>query len=440
VRDPHHPFGKSGINLRIVMADIIPFKAWRYNTNNSGGIDELTSPLFDVVSQRQREKLYQNKYNSIHLSVPIGNDPFENARMKFEEWKEKNVLFQDQISGIYPYFQIFSLPGEKRDFYRKGFICFVKISSGNDQSVLLHENTIPQAVQDRTDLLKKTQLNVAPTHGLYSDPEFILENYLDEAISEPIYETEDYQGVKDKLSVIHDRNVISKFQKLLKDQKIILADGHHRFQSSLEFQAESQRKNPHHTGEELYNYHLMYLTNSASHDLRILPTHRLVKDISNFDPGKVMDILEKDFYIREIEDPFDLEQVIVGKKHAFGIIFKDKFFKIRLREERENEIPWQFPDSIKALDLTILHYFVIEKALGIKGKIQRGDQHVSYERNFSSCLEKILSSNSQMALITNEIEMEEVMEVCHSGYTMPQKSTYFYPKVICGFLFASLQD
>ncbi len=422
------------------MARIKALKPWRFNERVAGNIENLTSPLFDVVSERQREKLYQNPVNSIHLSVPLGENPFVNARKTFATWQSREIIQQDKIEGIYPYFQEFTLPGGHEGKIRKGFVCLVKIGDEEADTVLLHENTIPKAVNDRVELLKETKLNVSPTHGLYHDPNHRLEPFLDEVMSSPLFETEDYQGVLDKISVIQDKQLIEKFQRVLEGQKIILADGHHRFASSKQFQAHCKAQNPNHTGEELYNYHLMYLTNSASKDLRILPTHRLISSLENFNAEKIIASLSEDFHVREIEDPYDVPDIILGKKHAFGVIFKNRYFKVRLKENIESEIPWKFPESIKGLDLTIMHYFIIEKALGIAGKHQRKDEHVSFERNFANCLEHVRNGDSQMALITNDIEMKQVIDVCHSGFTMPQKSTYFYPKAICGFLFASLQD
>lgn len=422
------------------MAIVKALKPWRFNERVAGNIENLTSPLFDVVSERQREKLYQNPVNSIHLSVPLGENPFVNARKTFAWWQSQEIIQQDKIEGIYPYFQEFTLPGGHESKIRKGFVCLVKIGDEEADTVLLHENTIPKAVNDRVELLKETKLNVSPTHGLYHDPDHQLEPILDEVMSHPLFETEDYQGVLDKISVVQDKQLIEKFQRVLEGQKIILADGHHRFASSKQFQAHCKAQNPNHTGEELYNYHLMYLTNSASKDLRILPTHRLITSLENFDADKIMESLSEDFHVREIEDPYDIPDIILGKKHAFGVIFKNRYFKVRLKENIESEIPWKFPESIKGLDLTIMHYFIIEKALGIAGRHQRKDEHVSFERNFANCLEHVRNGDSQMALITNDIEMKQVIDVCHSGFTMPQKSTYFYPKAICGFLFASLED
>ncbi len=422
------------------MAIIRPFRAWRYDQRISGNIESLTSPLFDVVSEKQREKLYQNPLNSIHLSVPKGEKPFQEARKRFDHWISKQILKQDSLEGFYPYYQVFSLQGEEREYVRKGFICLIKVDKEGRDSILVHENTIPNAVNDRIQLLKETHMNVSATHGLYHDRDFELEGLLDEAIEFPLAETEDYQGVKEILSVIQDRPSIQKILDLIEKQPIILADGHHRFQSSVQYQKECEENNPSHTGKELYNYHMMYLTNGASSDLRILPTHRLIRGIENLNEELILKQLKEDFFIREIEEVYDLPSIIAGKKHAFGLIFKDRCYKIRMKEDHKNSIPWKFPESIKELDLTILHYFVIEKALGIPGRKQRTDEHVFFERSFASCLESVHTGKAQMAVITNEVTMHEVLEVCKSGYTMPQKSTYFYPKTIAGFVFALLED
>ena len=422
------------------MPEIQPLKAWRYNKELAKQMDELTSPLFDVVSEKQRDKLYQNEYNSIHLSVPKGEDPFESAFKAFNKWKNEGSIIKDPIPAIYVYYQYFSVPGSVHEMCRKGFICNIKAHFWEEEEILRHENTIPDAVNDRIQLLDKTQLNVSPTHGLYQDDDFILEKYMDESMKYPIYETEDYQGVRDVLSMIHDKEVIKEFVDTIKRKQIILADGHHRYESSLVYRKRQLDSNPESTGNEAFNFHLMYLTNSSSDDLRILPTHRLIKGLEDFKPENILEDLKEYFTVRELEDPFDINQIILGKKFAFGLIFKNAYYKIRLKEHLEETITWNFPDVVKQLDLTVMHYFFIEKVLNIKGKLQRSDKHLEFERNFSTCLSKVHDDEAQIALITNEIKMKEILDVCHSGYTMPQKSTYFYPKAICGFLFSSIAE
>lgn len=422
------------------MAEIKPFRAWRYNYQLSQDIFNLTSPLFDVVSDKQREKLYGNPYNSIHLSVPNGKNASETAARKLQDWKDKGIIEQDGLPGIYVYYQYFTLSGSDKELCRKGFITFIKTYDWNEEVILRHENTIPKAVNDRIELLEQTELNVSPTHGLYTDPSFELEKYMDESIRSPIYETEDYQGVRDVLSVIHDGRIIQRFIDILKDRQVILADGHHRYEGSLEYRKAMMKKNEAHKGNEAYNYHMMYLTNTEADDLRILPTHRLIHNVENFDENEIIEKLEEDFIIRPIEDAYMLNEIILGKQWSFGLLFKENAYKIQLKPERFDSLPWKFPEQVKRLDLTVMHYFIIEKIFGIAGKDQRSSENISFDRSFPDCYSKVLKDEAQLAIITKDISMSEIKKVCYSGYTMPQKSTYFYPKVICGFLFGSIKE
>ncbi|MCU0419084.1 MAG: DUF1015 domain-containing protein [Cyclobacteriaceae bacterium] len=418
------------------MAEIRPIRAWRYAPELN--IDDLTSPLFDVVSDRQRKALYQHPFNSIHLSVPRG--PASQAGALLARWKKDGILLHDKLPAIYVYYQYFALAGQSARFCRKGFVAHIRVHEWEEQVILRHENTIPQAVNDRIALLEHTQLHSSPTHGLYTDTSFALERYMDEAIQSPLYETEDYQGVRDVLAVIHDAQVIRQFVSVLADKQIILADGHHRYESSITYQQQRKRSNPHHTGEEGYNFHLMYLTNTEAGDLRILPTHRLIHHLNDFSEESILNKLENDFVIKAVDEPDALYDVIQGKKWAFGLLFRDNAYKVRLKPERFAALPWPFPEVVKQLDLTVMHYFIIEKALGIPGKAQRSSLHITFDRSFTDCTAKVLKGEAQLAIITQEVSIDEVKDVCASGYTMPQKSTYFYPKVIAGFLFSSVAD
>ncbi len=422
------------------MAEIRPLHAWRYNRTLAEQIDDLTSPLFDVVSEKQRQNLYQNPYNSIHINLPQPPFPADRAGLLLEAWKKEGIIVQDRLPAIYVYYQYFTLPGSIEELCRKGFICNIRLHAWHEEVILRHENTIPNSVNDRIEMLEKTELNSSPTHGLYTDDKFELEKYMDEVILNPVLETEDYQGVRDVLGVIHDAGVISKFIATIKPRKIILADGHHRYEGALAHQHEQKRRNPNHTGDEGYNFHLMYLTNTEAGDLRIMPTHRLVAGLESFDEAAVIDKLARDFIIKPVDDPDALPEIISGKQWAFGVVIRNNAFKIRLKPESPERIKWPFPDEVRSLDLTVMHYFVLQEVLGIPGKEQRRSPHISFDRSFPDCLRKVSNGTAQMAIITNAVSIEEVKRVCHSGYTMPQKSTYFYPKVVCGFLFGSIRE
>jgi uncharacterized protein (DUF1015 family) len=421
------------------MAEILPIRPWRYNPEIFTDIDPLTSPLFDVVSEKQRNALYRNPYNSIHLSVPKPPHAADTAATMLEEWKKNGILLQDKLPGIYVYYQYFKLTGQPKEYCRKGFICHIKAYDWDENVILRHENTIPKSVNDRIEILEKTQLHASPTHGLYTDPEFKLEHHMDEAVKSPLYETEDYQGVRDVMAVIHDAKVIQQFIDFIKHQTIILADGHHRYEGSLVYRKKMLGLHPS-DGREGFNFHLMYLTNTESDDLRILPTHRLIAGLADFNEEAIIEKLEEDFIVKPIEDSDTLNEIIAGKQWAFGLMFRDNAYKIRLRPEAFAKLKWPFPEEVRKLDLTVMHYFIIEKTLGIAGKDQRQSENISFDRSFSDCLKKVIQGEAQLAIITNEVSIEDVKRICHTGYTMPQKSTYFYPKAICGFLFTSIRE
>ncbi len=419
-------------------------RGWRYNPELSQHIDEYVSPLFDVVSVKQREALYRNPLNSIHLSVPRGPDPAGAARALLLEWQQRGVLRQDELPGIYVYYQYFRLPGSAREYCRKGFMCHIRAYDWADNVVLRHENTLPAAVNDRAELLARTEFQTSATHGLYRDEGFCLEQYLDEAIRNPLYQTEeDYQGARDVLAVIQDAGVIRQFQQVLAQRQVILADGHHRYEGSLAYRrARQQAAGAAYTGQEPWNYHLMYLTNSAADDLRILPTHRLLLELPcGLTAAGLLARLAPYFTVLPLDDPYDLPERIAGKQWAFGLYLGEgQVYKLRLRPEVHALLDWDTTPEVKNLDLTVLHYFVLDKALGIVGpEAQREWSGVAYVRNFPECLTRVDRGEACAAFITNEVTMAEVERVCHSGAVMPPKSTFFYPKTIGGFLFSSIQ-
>ncbi|MDE0470541.1 MAG: DUF1015 domain-containing protein [Ekhidna sp.] len=422
------------------MAEIKPLRAWRYNKDLQKDLGSLVSPLFDVVSEKQRRYLYENEYNSIHISVPDNENTSLAVSRKVIEWKSRGILRQDALPSIYVYYQYFTLPGSSKEFIRKGFIANLKVYDWDENVVFRHESTMPFSVENRIDVLDKTQMNASPTHGLFADSSSEIEFHLDKAIEYPLCETDDYQGVRDVFGVIQDAKIINRIIEIIKDKQIILADGHHRYEASLRYKKKKEKENPDHNGTEGYNYHLMYFTNTESDDLKILPTHRLLSGLEGFSEQHLLNKIEKYFFIQATDEATNINEVILSKEWAFGLLVGENAYEIRLKPELIDTISWNFPQYIKRIDLTVLHYFIIEKCVGILGESQKGSKKISFERNFAKCLQKVTSGESQCAIITKDIAIDTIKKVCYSGYTLPQKSTYFYPKVICGFLFSSIKD
>lgn len=421
------------------MTEILPIKAWRYNNALAGQIEELTSPLFDVISYKQRDVLYKNPYNSVHLSVPKGDHPALTAEKTLDRWKKEEVIVQDKIPGIYVYYQYFKLSGDEEEYCRKGFVCQIKAYDWEEKVISRHEDTIAKAVDERIEILKHTEFQTSATHGLYDDPTFALEKHMDEALSAPLYDIEDYQGVREVLGVIHDAQIISEFCALISAKNIVLADGHHRYEGAVAYREQRKSTNPDHNGHEGYNYHMMYLTNAAAKGLKILPTHRLILE-SPLPEKELIERLGQYFFVKEVPDPQEIGDMIINRPWSFGLVFKNSAYKIQLKSELVHTVSSNLPEAVKQLDLEVLHYFLIEKVLGIPRDQQRYSDKIAYERNLSRCHSKVAAGEVEFAVITKGVTMKEVMEVAQSGHVMPQKSTYFYPKTLSGLLFASIAE
>jgi uncharacterized protein (DUF1015 family) len=420
------------------MAEILPLKAWRYNEKLSQNLEDLTAPLFDVVSAKQREVLYANPLNSIHLSVPQGENPIDNAQKILQKWKSEGILVQDSIPGIYVYYQYFRLPGDHEERCRKGFIAQIKAYDWEENQILRHESTIVSAVNDRIDLLRATAIQASPTHGLYEDESTELEFHMDAAIASPLYELEDYQGVREVLGVIHDAKVIARFLAVLANKKVILADGHHRLEGAIEYKKLQQNAflDAKWKGSD---YHLMYLTNVHGNHLKILPTHRLFYGL-DISEAELLDRIGLWFDIRPFGDADELVNYTFQRKWSFGLILSEEAYVIKFKPDRFEEVRPDLPESLRNLDLVILHHILFEKILGLNGEQQRNSDQLAFERIFSRCVREVRYGKASFAIITREIELDQVLEVCKSGAVMPQKSTYFYPKALGGMLFGSIKQ
>jgi uncharacterized protein (DUF1015 family) len=416
------------------MADIRPLRAWRYSGKTSP-IQELISPLFDVVEPAELKALYDNQFNSIHLSLP--HEPHTLKKL-VSEWKSKGIIEQDYLPGIYVYYQYFTLPFSEKIHCQKGFICNIFLHEWEEKQILQHEAIIPSSLHGRLEVLENSEMNISPTHGLYSDPQHLLEKHMDESMKVPIYEFTDSSGVINKIGIIHDKKVIEKFIATLRDKPVILADGHHRFNASMAYKKQ-KAENHGFTGTEAWNFHCMYLSNTEANDIKILPTHRIIESIDDFNQEEFFKKISEYFEVEEIKDQREIPAAIKEIRYSFGLILKEKSFILKLKTGLTSEIHWKFPLEIKELDLTVMHYFIIGKGLNLQEKDQKNAKNISFSHNLEKCIGAVKTNKAEMALISREISIETVKKVCYSGYTFPQKSTYFYPKVVCGLLFSSVR-
>lgn len=417
------------------MATIIPFRAWRYNSNQVGDVLAQFSPLSDVLNSSLLKNLYENPYNSIHVSIPENQ---KEAVSKMQDWKENRILIQDEYPTIYVLYQYFSLPNEDKVYVRKGFMCLVRLKEGADDDVIIHESTIAASVQDRAELLSKMRMNVVPTHGLYEDNDFFLEEIMDNYIQQPLYEYEDIQNVRNVFANITEAKDIQTFISILETKKIYLADGHHRLESS-HFFIQKLKKEGKWSEEGSENYHLMYLSNLCSDDLRILPTHRIWKPTIDAGIEKYINQIDNYFTITDISgSPTPLYEYLRDRPYAFGLLYKDYEYMIELKKEIQPKIhiSLPLPIEVKNLAYTVLHYFMFEKIACIPYNRQNISPQIRYEKSYSKAIKE--AAKGAYAFICHELTMSEMMAVCNSGAIMPPKATFFYPKVVCGMVFADV--
>jgi uncharacterized protein (DUF1015 family) len=426
------------------MALIRPFRAWRYNEEKISDINLKFSPLFDVVTPEQLQALYAIPNNSVHIATPRSQ---EEAIGKLAEWKQHRILRQDDLPAIYIYYQQFSLFGDTRQYTRKGFVCMIRVDQRSGQhgsDIVLHEDTISASVAERTQLLAKTLLNTAPTHGLYDDPDFALEPLMDSYMEEPLYEYIDYQGVVNQLAVVNDKRDIDRFMAHMAQRQVYLADGHHRLASSVLLQKQLSERPEGLDPMSMANYHLMYLTNLRSDDLRILPIHRTVR--LEAAPASAEEFLAPFAARFEVLETTRTKRALIEElrtqPRSYGLVIGSRQFLLTLRDSvdavADNPLP--LPEAVKQLEYTQLHYFVFDQLLGIPYQQQHGSDRIRYLKDAATAVRTAMDNPLQVAFLTRDLSMHDMMSVCASGALMPQKSTFFYPKVLCGLVFASIDD
>lgn len=417
------------------MAVLRPFRGWRYNRDRFHSNYEVFSPLFDVVPEEERKRLYGIPYNSIHLAMPQDK---QRVHELLAQWKHERILIQDPLPAFYTLSQKFSLRHGEAFFTRKGFMAMVRLDK---KDIILHEQTIPQSVEERVDVLARTLLNVAPTHGFYDDPHFIIENLLHPYFHNAYQRYVDYQNVINKFNIVQHKSIIEKIQQFFEGKQIILADGHHRLASSFRWLEKMEAEHPDLDEYAIARYHFMYLTNIRGSDVRILPTHRLFFAEKDLQEKELYERAKPYFQIIRIDRNVDLAEEITGTRCCFGIKHKDFKWIVILKPEyqRLEAMKLDLPPPVKALEYTQLHYYWFEKVLGIPYSEQAANPSIRYARDTAE-IKNACTQGNVLGIIVNEVKIEEMLAVCRSGALMPQKSTFFYPKIVTGFVFASINE
>ena len=423
------------------MAEIRPFRALRFDTEKAGKIEELVCPPYDIISEVQRQGyLEENENNIIRLELPKGEEPYKTAGEVLKKWLDSGILKQDSEEAVYIYEEEFSINGIHAKF--KGCIVRVKIEEFSKGVVLPHEETLSKAKEDRFNLMKATNCNFSQIYSLYMDSEHKIINRLDK-LSEckPEIELTDGDEVTHRLWIVTDKEEIKAVCEDFADKKLYIADGHHRYETALNYRNYCRENGIGDGGED---YVMMMLVDMEHDGLVVLPTHRLVRDLASFDKEKILSDCREYFEVTEESDvnkaESKLKELYDEGKKAFAFYSGGNGYDLLVLRD-ENVIAELLPEKSKAsqgLDVTVLHTLVLEKIFGIDAENMAKQINLTYTRLFDEAIESVKTGKAQCSFILNPTRVTEIRDVAAAGEKMPQKSTYFYPKLITGLVMNKL--
>ncbi|MGE0822616.1 MAG: DUF1015 domain-containing protein [Candidatus Binatia bacterium] len=424
------------------MAIIRPFCGTRYNPAVAGDISQLVSPPYDVISPEQQTELHlRSRYNAIHLDLNQEVDRYEAAARRFQQWLHENVLRQDEEPALYFYTQEFALhDGVTRK--RTGVFAALRLEEFSTRVVRPHERTFERAKQDRLALLRACQTHLSPVFCLYARRNWSLQTVAHAVFATPaLAEIVDDHEIHHSLWRTTDQAVIAAVVEGLARETLIIADGHHRYETALRYRQERAAQGRT-TGTEAYNYVLAYLTNAYDEGVVILPTHRLLRDVRVPQAYNLRLALQRDFRVklfsrndvtafltafhRAPASERHIGCAMAGAEHYWLLSFNEQHVTQNL----------SLPSALRALDVTALHDVILQRFVGLPAALQK--QSLSYTIDEREALRLVDARRVQGAFLLNPTTYEQVAAVCEQGETMPQKSTYFFPKLLTGLVFYQL--
>jgi uncharacterized protein (DUF1015 family) len=428
------------------MALVHPFRGFRYNKNVVGDLDRVVTQPYDKTTPSMQDDYYRRSpYNVVRITLNAekqndADTQYPNAGATFSQWIERQVLIQDDRPAIYPYYQEYAFEGQTR--LQKGFIALLDLKHSGS-GIIPHEHTLAAPKRDRLHLMRSIEGNEDLIYMLYADDSLAVDRIIDESIFHQAPEID----VKDELGAIHriwaiaDPAALQRIQDAMKSQALYIADGHHRFETSVSFMQECEHKHWRPAGIESFDKRMITCFNSAG-SITILATHRLVRDLSSFNPRLFLRNIEPLFTVKPISSSDDLwKKMSEGRgSHVFGFYAGAKeYFLLQMKPSaKEDPFLVKHANASRELDVSILHSLLLERHLGIdEGKLA-AQSHIDYERERESCIRLVDERKYQAAFFLNPTTAEQMQRIASSGARMPQKSTDFYPKLLSGLVFMKM--
>ncbi|HBH95521.1 MAG TPA: DUF1015 domain-containing protein [Ruminococcaceae bacterium] len=429
------------------MAEIKAFKGLRY-TEKAGDISRLACPPYDVIDVEEGQRLSdKSPYNLIRLELPVmgGSEnlsDYRGAADTLRSWLKEGVLKCDGEEGIYIYEMEFDADGVRRSV--KGFVSLVKLEPFSKGVILPHEETLSRAKADRLNLMKATGCNFSQIYSLYTDEDNSVFSLIDSASRrEPDSRFTDGDNVSHKMWVINDKDFIAQLTEKMADKKLFIADGHHRYETALSYKKYAE-ENLDETGSS--EYVTMMLVNMENTGLVVFPTHRIVRNLQSFDYNalceKCRDYFEITPYLNREKGEQGLAQAYDEGKKAFVMFTGDNNYTLMVLKDPEI-MDGVIPDGCKALrrlDVSVLHSLVLERIFGIDRENMAKQINLTYTRSSDEAIAAVDGKRANCCFLLNPTRVGEIRDVAAAGGKMPQKSTYFYPKLATGLVMNKIFD
>ena len=421
------------------MAEVKPFRGLRFDCEKAGAIEKLVCPPYDIISEQQRQEyLAENENNIIRLELPKGEAPYETAGKTLSDWLDRGILRRDDEEAVYIYEEEFTAGTERRSF--KGCIVRVRLEEFSKGIILPHEETLSKAKEDRFNLMKATNCNFSQIYALYMDSEHTTLQTIDaESTADAAYAFTDDDNITHRLWVVTDEKVIEKLCADFADRKLYIADGHHRYETALNYRNYCRENGISKEGDG-QDYQMIYLVDMEHPGLVVFPTHRMVRDLPDFNKHNVLAGCEPYFEIEKYTAVGNMNTLLAEKynqgKKAFAFYCgKGEWYLLTLKDigVMRRVLP-DVSEASQQLDVSVLHSLILEKTMGIDKENMANQINLTYTKFLEEAIVKVDKGQFQCSFILNPTRVTEIRDVAAAGEKMPQKSTYFYPKMITGMV------
>ena len=419
------------------MADVQPLRALHYDLSAVGPLRDVVAPPYDVIDAEQRARLAaRSPYNVVEIDLPTGDDPYTGAARRLAGWQREGAVVRDSEPAVWALAQDYEAPGGAGARRRQGVLCRVRVDDYGAGRIRPHERTHPGPREDRLRLTRATKANLSPIFSLHSDPEGrVHEALAPHTGAGPWGEVLDDEGTRHRVWRVDDADAIAGVQAALADAELLIADGHHRYETARVYADEVGGEGPH-------RYVLMCLVALEDPGLTVFPTHRLVRGLRPDQHERLAEAIREAFDVTEVErselapppgdGPLEMGYVDAHFKRPFRLALK--------RPELAEQALADHAPAYRRLDTAVLEELLLKRALGMTDGDIAHLAGLGYARDAAEALDLVERAEYDAAFLLRPTPVAQVREVAAEGESMPPKSTYFFPKLLTGLVFNPLAE